>query len=1141
MESKALIKEFKTRLLSTNRRGSIYYNSFIKRSNTINLFKFQKFELILNGKSLKNSLRENLINIDFRITKAEPDSKEFIKINSYAKELKTIISKNKLLISERNQDCFYIGKYFIEGMISKNDKDYFRAPLFLQKVTIEKDNLKEFTFKIENDVIFNNALMNLLAQKNSIKWDFYEYNSEDFKSEELTRDTITKLLNAAGIKLVDESNFIADIFNNDYEDISSSSKVDEVAKFLEFKKVGLYAYPVKVVAIGLFDLAASNILAAYELIESDTAFFETLAGEEYNSLIKAQEATEKDIKTISVLDYSQKNAVLNALKESTFIFGPPGTGKSQTIVNLIANIIYKEKKSLFITEKKVASTVVYDKLNKLNEFTLMLHNNEKAKDVHQKVANLYYKIQKLIQDDKRLHVNFNKYDDEITEIFNKIKEYKVLMNTNDGNRYMSFLRDVYEVKRTDGIRKENTLSFEIKSDLDMIVKNEFWIDLNNLKNLLDLDYSYSNVWKSVIKQEASMSKFLFNKINYNNISSNISFFKKKKYKNYIKTQEFVELKQEIAAFAYKYEIENVMKLLSLIKTLTQNELSLSSFTVKEIFINHFEKMHEEKLTFINSNWSYKLQLLFKNKAEADLNGIYNRHINNIVKIVKNGQYNDVETNTVRSVATLFNRMGRNIESVRNHVRLTTWFKNYYPIIETMFPIILASPETIANHKLLPIDKGEFDYCIFDEASQIFTEKCLPAMYRAEKYIISGDDKQLSPSNFFQSRTNIENDVDDEVSNFEEDIVNFSNQTSLIDFAKGKYRKFMLSFHYRSKFEELIQFSNHKYYEGNLNVISDPTFESKPIEVINVDGQRINRINLVEADEVIKLLKKIVKKDSQKSIGIITFNSEQQKLIEDKVELLASQNVDIYNIYNLKEHGESLFIKNIENVQGDERDIIIFSIGFAEDENGNFRNNFGPINIEGGERRLNVAITRAKEKMYVVKSINSERMNPSPNSVGAVHFKQFLEYCEKLQKPAGLYSDEVQVLLKNQTEVIKNTFDQIEFDSHFEEEVYDAIIKILPPELSLKTQVECSGFKIDQAIYHSELNKYILAIECDGWSYHSSEYQRQRDVERQIFLENRGWRFKRILSTQWWNKNSLIKESFIDSIKMEISEYLKTIN
>ncbi|AUF83551.1 hypothetical protein CXP39_01935 [Mesoplasma syrphidae] len=1141
MESKTLIKEFKTRLLSTNRRGSIYYNSFIKRSSTINLFKFQKFKILVDEKTLKNSIDENIIKIDFRLVTSEPNSKEFAKINSYVKELKTIISKNKLLISERNQDCFFIGKYFIEGMLSKNDKDYFRAPLFLQKIIVEKENLKEFSLKIENEVIFNNALMNLLAQKNSIKWNFYEYNSEDFKSKELSEKNIAKLLNQAGIKLINEYNEISKIFNNEYEDISSSSKNEEVSKFLNSKKVGLYAYPIPITAIGLYDLAASNILAAYEIIENDIDFFEKLAAEEYDSLIKAKEVTEKDIKTISVLDYSQKSAVLNSLKESSFIFGPPGTGKSQTIVNLIANILYKDNKALFITEKKVASTVVYDKLKKLNEFTLMLHNNEKAKDVHQKVANLYYKIQRLIQNDEYLEVDFDDYDEQIIDIFNNVKKYKNLMNTDEGKKYIRFLRDISQDTNNNSVKYENNLFFEIETDLNVITKSSFWKDLKNIENLFNVSYSYKNFWNSIITQNTSMPKFIFNKKGYNKISTKVSLFKIKKYKLFLNSSEFKEYEQKIKAFSYKHEIENIHKLMKLIEILLESNLKLNDLTIKQIFVNYFEKKNSDDLNFFDSNWNHRLQTLFKNKAKSDLNGIYNQHINNIVKTIKTKEYNDIETNTNRSMAALFNKMGRNIESVKNHIRLTTWFKNYYPIIETMFPIIIASPESISNHRLLPIDKEEFDYCIFDEASQIFTEKCLPAMYRAKKYIISGDDKQLAPSSFFQSRTNIENETSEDITNFEEDIVNFSNQTSLIDFAKGKYRKFMLSFHYRSRFEELIQFSNHKYYEGNLNVVSDPTFEKKPIEVINVSGERINRLNAVEADEVIKLVKNIVKNNSEKSIGIITFNSEQQKLIEDKIEILASQNVDIYNSYKLKENGENLFIKNIENVQGDERDIIVFSVGFARDENGSFRNHFGPINTEGGERRLNVAITRAKEKMYVIKSINSDLINANPDSTGAVHFKQFLEYCEKLQKPEGFYSDEVQILLKNQTSVAKSDTDQLEFDSHFEEEVYDAVNKILPPELSLKTQIECSGFKIDQAIYDERFNKYILAIECDGWAFHSSEYQRQRDIERQIFLENRGWKFKRILSTQWWNKNSYIKESFLDSIKEEIMEYLKSTN
>ncbi|KAJ3628669.1 hypothetical protein Zmor_003990 [Zophobas morio] len=305
--------------------------------------------------------------------------------------------------------------------------------------------------------------------------------------------------------------------------------------------------------------------------------------------------------------------------------------------------------------------------------------------------------------------------------------------------------------------------------------------------------------------------------------------------------------------------------------------------------------------------------------------------------------------------------------------------------------------------------------------------------------------------------------DDDILETESDIAIFDEFRSLIDLAEGRFDKFMLTYHYRSKYKELIDFSNYKYYQGKLNIVSDTLDKKLPIEVINVDGIRINKINEIEANAVVDLTSKIINNENYegKSIGIITFNSDQQSTIETKIQEFASSNPKMAEHVNNEDPKKRLFIKNIENVQGDERDIIIFSIGFAKDEFGGFRNNFGPLNNEGGEKRLNVAVSRAKEKMFVVKSINSGEIRA--NKKGAQDFKDFLKYCELLQEKNN--QESIRMLLSNEANnlVEEVNFDQ-QFDSPFEEEVYDELIAILPRRYIVRTQVEASKFKIDLVIF-----------------------------------------------------------------------------
>lgn len=442
-----------------------------------------------------------------------------------------------------------------------------------------------------------------------------------------------------------------------------------------------------------------------------------------------------------------------------------------------------------------------------------------------------------------------------------------------------------------------------------------------------------------------------------------------------------------------------------------------------------------------------------------------------------------------------------------------YLEDYNEMILNVFPCFLLSPETVSE--ILPLQEGLFDIIIFDEASQMYIENAIPTIFRGKQVIIAGDDKQLRPNGTFNNR------FIDEEEEYEQETSAALEEESLLDLAKINFKGVHLNYHYRSSFEELINFSNYAFYEGrlkispNVNTISD---YGLPIERIMVDGKWINRANIEEAEMVANIVEKLLmERKCNETIGIITFNINQRTAIEDMLEKRARDNAEFRQLY-IKEidryednEDASLFVKNIENVQGDERDIIIFSLGYGKNENGRVSVNFGSLSQDGGENRLNVAISRAKKKIYVVTSIEPEELNvENTKNEGPKLFKKYLQYVREISNGN---KNEAQNILTSVLDTKFKNKEDIHYDSDFELEVYEALVK---RGYEVHTQVGVSGYKIDLAIYDHRKEKYILGIECDGATYHSSKSARERDIHRQRYLESRGWKIARIWSYNWWS-------------------------
>ncbi|MGG0936477.1 AAA domain-containing protein [Brevibacillus centrosporus] len=464
--------------------------------------------------------------------------------------------------------------------------------------------------------------------------------------------------------------------------------------------------------------------------------------------------------------------------------------------------------------------------------------------------------------------------------------------------------------------------------------------------------------------------------------------------------------------------------------------------------------------------------------------------------------------------------------------------HFYDDLLKLVPCWLCTPESVSA--IFPMNQEMFDLVIFDEASQCPVENAIPSIYRGKQVVVAGDEKQLPPSSFFQS-------VGEEEDEEEEDNTTYVDKTdkqakSLLEWAKPKFPEQWLTWHYRSQYEELINFSNYAFYDKRVQIAPTVSTDqvSKPIEFIPVNGQWLNRSNRVEAEQIVETVLDILKNDDKKpTLGIITFNKQQADLINDIFEEKAAEDAEhqflIEEAKNRKngEENVGLFVKNIENVQGDERDIILFSVGYAKDIDGKMVNQFGPLSRDGGENRLNVAITRAKSKVYIVCSFEpSGWTRVETYAKGVRLLKRYLEYGKAISDNDKPLAQSILNGLIDATNV-QDSHNQLIFDSGFEEEVYNALRRL---NFEVRTQIGFSGYRIDLGVLDPVTkDKYILGIECDGAMYHSSKVARERDIYRQRFLESKGWRIHRIWSRNWW----ISKEKEVAKIEKLVDELVST--
>jgi hypothetical protein len=427
------------------------------------------------------------------------------------------------------------------------------------------------------------------------------------------------------------------------------------------------------------------------------------------------------------------------------------------------------------------------------------------------------------------------------------------------------------------------------------------------------------------------------------------------------------------------------------------------------------------------------------------------------------------------------------------------------------PCLLMSPISVSQ--FLPPD-NKFDLVLFDEASQLVPEDAIGAIYRGKTVVVAGDNKQLPPTSFFQK--NLIDNVDwDELSDNDVEVFD-----SILDECLGIGLPVKtLRWHYRSKHEELIAFSNHRFYDDTM--ITFPSAKNQTeglgVKLVHVSDAVYDRggkrDNPKEAEKVAELVFEHFKNYPKKTLGVVTFSIAQMNAVEEAIEKKLQEHSD-YEHFFKEDRLEGFFVKNLENVQGDERDVIFFSVGYGVDQQGQMAMNFGPLNKPGGERRLNVAVTRAREKVLLITSIKASDIDKDNPALGVQTLRTYLDYAEH----------------GPETHSEKPT---VGFDSAIDEDVATEIRKL---GYKIVPEVGCSGYRIDLGVVDPvNEGSFLLGVECDGATYKSSSSARDRDRLREQVLRQLGWHIHHIWSPAWVAR----RDSEIRRLKETLEQAQKT--
>ncbi|MBE6698905.1 MAG: DUF4011 domain-containing protein [Ruminococcaceae bacterium] len=1064
------------------------------------------------------------------------------------KNLVNLIRESSRDMRDKGQNDLYIGYPFVQGCLS-NGEFGIRAPLCLFPVTLDRSTTSiSIALDPTRDVVYNSTL--ILAH--------YKFNSitspmPDCVPEEINPDTFLQEL--------------LDFYSSN--DIRIEYNSDELKKFTEYPGETFPKYTrgtlklVHNIVVGKFPAYSNSIQRDFEQIlnkglvnrlvsdlVSDYGAIDFYSDHDdtKNDLDPRKSIPEDSLVYINALNSAQET-VLHALNttDELVVEGPPGTGKSQTITSLITQFVNQGKNVLMVSEKKTALDVVYSRLGTLSRYAVMMDdaNNKNlfysqlerlllstdanapieapdlspiSAEIDTDVATLEiiadklfkpgefgvapyklymenrrinlqnheqiktYKTIRTVITDELLHLNY----DEISAIHKKFANGQL---TNSLDHYqLTIERYPWFLKMKDDLSNYDLILFTDAID-EMILKVDEWRNQPFIKRQTSKG--------RLTKEIQNLTKNYFQKTG-GSYTVRLMMEQPEAVKQSLKefTAGYANLKPVVTSLTanenlYLAALRKIHKILAGTVTEWNDEL------YNTILFEYIQKFESENRTLIPKVDSFEkiistMENNIKIKQELSRQRITKLLADDIKYITTSKRKGEIS---------------RAVES-RRRSSVTKFVQKFDFEIFKALKIWLMTPEAVSE--VLPQQNDLFDLVIFDEASQLYVERSIPSIARAKKVVIAGDHKQLRPSSLGDGRFEMEDMLDEDA-----EISAALEEESLLDLARFRYPDVLLNTHYRSKYEELIDFSNYAFYKGRLFVAPNTDKPEKPpIEVHQVtDAVWQGRANRKEAERVVELIKEFfATRQNNETIGVIAFNVSQRDMIYDVIDEESVKDPKFGSIVraemNRKDNGEDtgFFVKNIESVQGDERDVIMFSIGYAKNTSGRLIHNFGWLNQKGGENRLNVAISRAKKKIHIVTSFRpAELMLDDAKNDGPRILKRYLEYAFAVSREDH---DEAEMILRSFGETYGIVAAPLE--TEFAQRVADALRE---KGYDIDTQVGIGGYRIDIAVRKG--GKYVLGIECDGKLYSVASSARERDYHRQKYLESRGWKIKRIWSMDWW--------------------------
>ena len=1070
------------------------------------------------------------------------------------RNLVNLIRESTRDLRDRGQSELYIGYPFVEGN-PVGAEFAIRAPLCLFPVMLDRTTTGiTLTVDRTRDILYNGTL--ILANK---KFNSLNTPTPDCVLEELNPDTFLQSL----LEFY-ESN-----------DIHIQYESDELKKFTEYLGNSFPRYPrgtlklVHNIVIGKFPAYSNSIQRDFDEILDKGLINKLVADlvEDYGATDfysdhvatdlelnhpdkKPTAISEQSLVYINALNSAQE-AVLHAAEtmDELVVEGPPGTGKSQTITSLITQFANEGKTVLMVSEKKTALDVVYSRLGNLSRYAVMMDDSSNK--------NLFYsQLERLLQDTdlnappvapdlSALSAEIDADVATLEVIADKIftpcdfgvEPYKLYMENRRINLQNHEQIKTYKTIRT--VISEELMA--LKYDEIAAIHKKF--ANGQLTHSLDLYQLTIERYPWFLKMKDDLSNYdliLFSDSIDEMILKvdewrNLPFLKRQTAKQRLTrdiqqaTKDYFQ-KSAVGSYTVRLMMEQPEAVKQSLKEFTLGYANLkpvvTSLTANEnLYLAALRKIH--KIcggTVVEWNDELYNTLLFEHIQRFEMaNRTLLPQVASFEKIISSieraiGEKQALAKSRLTKVLsedikyiTASKRKGeicRTIDS-RRRPSVAKFVQKFDFEIFKALKIWLMTPDSVSE--VLPQQNGLFDLVIFDEASQLYIEKSIPSIIRAKKVVIAGDHKQLRPSSLGEGRFEFSEDMLDE----DEEISAALEEESLLDLARFRYPDILLNTHYRSKYEELIDFSNYAFYKGRLFVAPNTDMPEKPpIEVHMVDNATWEgRANRKEAERVVALIKEFFKtRQNNETIGVISFNASQRDMIYDVIDEESLKDhefaLQIRAEMSRKDNGEDtgLFIKNIESVQGDERDVIMFSIGYAKNTAGRLVHNFGWLNQRGGENRLNVAISRAKKKIHIVTSFRPSELHlDDAKNDGPRILKLYLEYAWAISNGD---KEDAERILRSFGETYGIVPAAIE--TEYAQKVADAL---RARGYEIDTQVGIGGYRIDIAVRKG--GKYVLGIECDGKLYCTPSSARERDYHRQKYLESRGWCIKRIWSMDWW--------------------------